>query len=216
MQQAIRKSLLLTLALGCFSAFAAAQTLTVGDLIYYGSTPGSVDQFDIYNFASDGIGATNSSGGSVTATSFAIDVTSLVVDLEGGGTITLPGSDFTTLADGDVDCTASACNLYGDDITGATLTGTFSATGLSGLDPGYTGIEDAFTTSITPGCGTTYLDDGSVGDCYDTALITATETAAVGTPEPGTWTLLGLGMLGLLLVARKRLRPTNANRAAVA
>jgi hypothetical protein len=216
MQQAIRKSLLLTLALGCFSAVAAAQTLTVGDLSFDQPTPGSVDQFDIFNYVGDGL-AYNSSGGSVSATTFTIDVTSLVVDLEGGGTITIPGSDFTSVdSAGDLDCDAAACNLFGDEITGATLTGTFSETGLSGLDPGYTGIEDSFTTTIaasaTSGCpSSTELTAGC-----DTAPITATETGAVSTPEPGTWTLLGLGLLGLFLVGRKRLRPTNANRAAVA
>jgi hypothetical protein len=211
MQQAIRKSLLLTLVLGCFSGLASAQVLYVGDLSYDEPTVGSVDQFDITNFVTEGI-ALNSGFGPVSATTFAIDVTSITVDLASGPPIVLPGSDFTVLSDGDVDCDASACNLYGDEITSATLTGTFSETGLTGLDPGYTGIDDAFSATITPGCGTTYLDAGC-----DTALITATETSAVvTTPEPGTWALLILGVLGLLLVARKRLRNTNANSAAAA
>jgi hypothetical protein len=207
MAQALRKLFILALALGCLPMLASAQSLSVGDLTFDSFSSGT-DQLDIYNAVGNGL-ATNTSGGSVTATSFSIDITSLVVDLAGGGTVDLSASDFTVDSEGDLSCDASACNLYGDDITGATLTGTFVYSGLSGLDSGYTGIDSAFTTSITPGCGTTYLD----ANC-DAATITATETSAVvGTPEPSTWALLGVGMLALLLVARKRLRNTNASSA---
>ncbi len=201
-----------TLALAVFSSVASAQTLYVGDLSYDEPTPGSVDQFDITNFVGNGL-AVNSELGPVSATTFDIDVTSLTVDLESGSPIVIPGSDFTSVdGAGDLDCNASACNLYGDEITSATLVGTFSETGLTGLDPGYTGIDDAFTTVITPSCGT-YLEAGC-----DTALITATETAGgpVGASEPGSWALLGVGTLGLFLLARKRLHHTSAKRVAVA
>ncbi|MFY9855132.1 MAG: hypothetical protein WAK26_14770, partial [Terracidiphilus sp.] len=105
--------------MGCFSALASAQTLTVGDLSYFATTPGTVDQFDIYNYVGDGL-AWNTGGGSVSATTFSINVTSLTVDLSVGGPIVIPGTDFTNVdSAGDVDCTASACNLYGDEITSA-------------------------------------------------------------------------------------------------
>jgi hypothetical protein len=212
MQQAIRKTLLLTFALGCFSALASAQTLYVGDLSFDEPTVGSVDQLDITNLVGNGL-ALDSGLNPVSATSFSIDVTSLVVDLAGGGSIDIPGSDFSSVdSAGDLDCNASACNLYGDDVTSATLTGTFSYSGLTGLDPGYSGINDAFSTTITPGCGTTYLEAGC-----DSALITATEVASTsggggttGAPEPETWALLGVGVMGLLLAARKRLQNVNA------
>jgi len=212
MPRAIFKSFLLMCALGCFSVLASAQTLYVGDLSFDEPTPGSVNQFDITNFVGNGI-AMNGGGGLVSSSpSFTISITSLTVDLSVGGPIVVPGTDFTSVdSAGDLDCVASACNLFGDDITSATLTGTFNPTtavgGLSGLDPGYTGIDASFITTITPGCGTTYLDAGC-----DTALIIATETTATGTgtptvvPEPGTWTLFGVGAIGLLVIARKRLR----------
>lgn len=206
------RSLLLTLALAVFSSMAFTQQLYVGDLSFDNPSAG-VDQLDITNFVGNGI-AFNSGLDPVSASTFDIDVTSLTVysSAFSGGMEVLPGSDFTSVdSAGDLDCNASGCNLYGDDVTSAVLTGTFSYTGLTGLDPGYTGIEDGFTTTISPTCGTTYLDDGSSDGCQDTALITATETTgATVTPEPGTWSLFGIGAIGLLLIARSK-RPRRAS-----
>ncbi|MGO9469435.1 MAG: PEP-CTERM sorting domain-containing protein, partial [Isosphaeraceae bacterium] len=156
------------------------------------------------------------------STPLVFTVTGLTVDFENGTSEVLPASDFTTDSDGDEDCTAAACDFSSSSspVVSATLTGTISpTTGLTGLDPGDTGITgamsdatgDAFVT-ITPGCGLTdpgsgtpILDNGSTGDgCQDTALIYAVETSGVvATPEPGTWSLLGIGLIGLLIGCRR-------------
>ena len=198
MAKPFRWFLLLVLAVGGFCAAASADQIPVG-ILSYDAISSSADQFDITNLT----GSSSLPPGFPITTALTFTVTDLVVDLEGGGTITLPGSDFSVVdAEGDVDCTAAACNLFGDDILSVTLMGDLSPTsGLSGLPAGDTGIEEAFTTTLTPGCGTTL-----VAGC-DAAVIYADGTGGtVGAPEPGTPALLGVGIAGLLFVARKRYR----------
>lgn len=188
----------LLLVLAGFCKLASADSIAVG-ILSFDQTSSSVDQFDITN--ETGAASLSDPTDFPISTPLTFTVSSLVVDLFGGGTVDLTGSDFTVESDGDVDCTASACNLFGDDITGAILTGTLSpTTGLSGLPLGDTGIEAGFTTSITPSCGT-YLS----ASC-DLTPIYATGNGAVTAPEPGTWALLGVGLVCLLLVGRKRMR----------
>lgn len=190
----LRYLLLLLLVLPGVCKLASADSIAVGILSFDETTPGSVDQFDITNLTTAGL--------STITTGLTFTVTSLIVDLAGGGTVNLSGSDFTADAFGNLDCDDSACNLFGDNITGATLTGTLSpTTGLSGLPAGDTGIEAGYSTSITPGCGTTYLSAGC-----DAAEIDATGTGGVAAPEPGTWTLLGVGLVCMLFAGRKRMR----------
>ncbi len=215
MMRRLTQLLLVLFAVVGFSRVAPADQVAVGDLSYdAGSLTATSAAFDITNF--DDV-----EGPGSTPLVFAI--TDVTVNFENGTSEVLPGSDFTTDADGDEDCTAAACDLSSSSspVVSATLVGTLSpTTGLSGLDPGDTGITgtmtdglgDAFVT-ITPGCGLTdpgsgtpVLDDGATDGCQDTALIYAVETSGVvtSTPEPGTWSLLGIGLIALLIGRRLR------------
>lgn len=196
MAQRMRQVLFVLCVLGSFCAIASADEIGVG-VLSYDAISSTQDQFDITNL-------TGSAALPPTApitSELTFTVASLVVDLT-SGSITLPGSDFTVVdSDGDLDCTSAACNLFGDSITSVTLTGTLSpTTGLSGLPSGDTGIEAAFTTTLTPGCGGATLSAGC-----DAAIIDATGTSGVTpAPEPGTLVLGGIGIIGLLFVARRR------------
>jgi hypothetical protein len=199
MQRILTRLMLTLLAVGLLSAVAHADNIPVGDLSYDAISSTS-SQFDITNLT----GANSFPPDFPITTTLTISVTQLVVDLLGGGTITLPGSDFTVVdPGGDVDCTGAGCNLFGDAITSATLTGTLSPTsGLGGLPAGDSGILAGFTTVITPdavNCTGGTLDAGC-----DTAIINATGTGKSTVPEPGTWGLVGIGLVGLM-VARKSL-----------
>jgi hypothetical protein len=208
MVRRLPRLLFLALVIGCFCKIASADQIGVG-LLTYDAISASDNEFDITNLT----GTDAFPPDFPITTQLDISVTSLVVDLAGGSTITLPGSDFTTVdSEGDEDCTGAGCNLFGDNITSATLTGTFSpTTGLSGLPAGDTGIEAAFTTTITPACGTTYLDAGC-----DAAEIYATGTSTTTAPEPGILALVGIGITGLLLIGRKRLRGADTDRMSIA
>jgi hypothetical protein len=206
MQRILTRLLFAMLAVGLMSAVAHADNIAVGDLSFDAITSSS-SQFDITNLT----GANSFAPDFPIATTLTISVTQVVVDLLGGGTITLPGSDFTVVdAGGDVDCTGAGCNLFGDAITSATLTGTLSPTsGLSGLPAGDSGILAGFTTVITP--DPVNCSGGTLLAGCDTAIIYATGVSTggggggtVGAPEPGTWGLMLIGFVGLL-VARKSL-----------
>jgi hypothetical protein len=207
MQRILTRFMLALLAVGLLSVVAHADNIQVGDLSYDAATLSATSaSFDITNLTGDNALPPDFP----ITTPLTITVTQVVVDLLGGGSIVLPGSDFTVVdPQGDVDCTAAACDLSGDSVVGATLTGTLTPTsGLSGLPAGDSGILTGFTTTISPGgCG-----DGSavLETGCDTAIIDATGVSTsgggggtVGAPEPGTWGLMLIGFVGLL-VARKR------------
>jgi hypothetical protein len=200
MQRILTRLMLALLAVGLLSAVAHADNVPVGELTY-DTISSSATQFDITNLT----GTDSFPPDFPITTPLTITVTQVVVDLLGGGSIILPGSDFTVVdSEGDVDCTGADCNLFGDAITSATLTGTLSPTsGLSGLPAGDTGILPGFTTVLTPGCGGTTLVDGCDG-----TIINATGVSSGGggttVPEPNTWGLMAIGIVGLL-VARKSL-----------
>jgi len=200
--------LLLLFVMAWFCTIASADQIGVGDLTFDQVSPSQI-QFDITNLT--GAAAFPAFGFPITTT-LTISVTNLVVDFTSGPSLTLPGSDFTVVdSDGDLDCTAAACNLFGDSITSAALTGTLSpTTGLSGLPAGDTGILAGFTTLITPSSGSTLVAG------VDTAIIYATGTSGVATPvpEPATWTLTGIGIIGLLV--RRRLRGAGSGRSTTA
>jgi hypothetical protein len=192
------------LAVGLMCAVAHADNIPVGDLSY-DAISSTTSQFDITNLT--GAGALPPDAPITTLLNFA--GLSLVVNFTSGPSLTLPGSDFTVEPDGEVDCDAPACNLFGDNITSATLTGTLSPTsGLSGLPGSDTGILSAFTTTITP--DSVNCTGGTLEAGCDTAIIYATgTTGVVPTPEPETWGLIGIGLVGLL-VARRSLLGTRA------
>jgi PEP-CTERM motif len=186
----------------CLSTVASADQIGVG-LLTYDSIDASTSQFDITNLTGANFAPTDFP----VSTLLSITVSSLTVNFTSGPALVLPGSSFSVVdSAGDVDCNGAGCNLFGDSITSAVLTGTLSpTTGLAGLPAGDTGILAAFTTTITPGC-----DLALVAGC-DAAIINATGTTGGGgggvtpAPEPGTLGLVGIGMIGLLFVGRRRL-----------
>jgi hypothetical protein len=146
------------------------------------------NQFDITNL-------TGGNGSPITSF-LTFSITDLVVDFTSGPSLILPGSDFTIVdPDDDLDCTAAACNLFGESITDATLTGTLSpTTALSGLTPPDTGIQASFTTTLLPSTPPT-LTAG-----VDATLISATGTSSTSaTPEPETYSIfmIGVALIGL-------------------
>jgi len=192
MVQRLPRLLFSLFVLACFSTIASAQ-IGVG-LLTYDSITASDNEFDVTNLT--GSSAFPSFGFPIT-TPLTFTITSLVVNFTSGPSLTLGASDFTTDSSGDEDCTVAACNLFGDSITSATLTGTFSpTTGLSGLPAGDTGIEAGFSTTLTPSVGPTLVAG------LDGTVINATGTSGVSSlPEPGTWPLI-FTLTGLVLIWR--------------
>jgi hypothetical protein len=195
MLQPFPKVLILLFVMSCCAMLANADLIPVGELTFDASTPTALAAFDI----------TNLTGGNALppdfpiTTQLTITVTSLVADLQGGGTLTLSGNDFIVVdPQGDVNCTVTGdagsggCDLSAYNLVSATITGTLSpVSGLAGLPAGVTGIKGSFTTTITPnpGCpSSTTLTPGC-----DIAVIDA-----VTVPEPATWTLLCIVLAGLL------------------
>lgn len=194
--------------LASFATVASAGTYAIGDLSY-DSISSSDDEFDITNLT----GTDSFPPDFPITTLLNFTVVSLTVDFTSGPALVLPGTDFTVVdADGDLDCTAGECNLFGDSITGATLTASISWTGsVSGLTtPDTTLSETLPSTVVTPGCDTTL-----VAGC-DGALIYADGSTGGGgggstVPEPAAFSLVGVGMalLGLKQMRGGRSRTTD-------
>jgi hypothetical protein len=170
---------------------ASADTVGIGLLTFDPDTPIPA-AFDITNLT--GVNAIPPTF--PITTQLTITVTSLIANLQVGGTLTLPGSDFTVVdASGDVDCTVAGdastggCDFAAHPLLSATLTGTLSPlTGLAGLPAGDARILGTFTTTITPGCGTTL-----------TAGCDAAEIDATAVPEPSAWILFATVLIGVLV-----------------
>jgi hypothetical protein len=184
----------------CFSTIAFGDTYDVG-IVTYDTISAGQTEFDITN----GTGPGASGLGFPITTPLTISITSLVVNFTSGPSLVLPGSDFTVVdSDDDLDCavaTTPACNLFGDSITSATLTGTLSpTTGLAGLTGGDTGILAGFSSTVLPSSGTTLVDG------VDGQLIVATGVSATGAvPEPEAVWLLGT-VIGAVFIGRRRMR----------
>jgi hypothetical protein len=200
----LRRFLVLSCAMTAFSMVASADIYNVG-ILSYDQISASQTAFDITNLT--GLAAFPPDEPITTKLTFTI--TNLVVNFSAGPFLVLPGSDFTVVDSfGDLNCTGSGCNLFGQSIVSAVLTGTLSPTsGISGLTGSDTGLEAAFTATLTPGCST-----GTLAAGCDAVLITATGTSGTGAvPEPGSFFLLGTAMAGALFAGiRSRRQRQNA------
>ena len=195
--QPFRRLLLLAIVFSCCATLANAGVVSIGELTFDANTPTALATFDITNLT----GLNAFPPDFPITTQLAITVTSLVANLQGGGTLTISGNDFSVVdPQGDLNCTVSGdaasggCDFAAYDIVSATLSGTLSPlSGLAGLPPGVSALESAFATTITPnaGCGAgTTLTAGC-----DFAIINA-NTGTV--PEPATWIPLATLLIGLL------------------
>ncbi len=183
--------LILLVLMACVGTVALADTYDVG-IFAYDQISGADNEFDIINCT-----GANAAGCGVPEVDpqLTFTVTSLVVNFTSGPSLNLPGSDFTSDASGDENCTASACNVFGDNITSATVTGTFSpTTGLSGLTLPDDAILAAFSATLTPSSGPT-LAAG-----VDAVYLTATGAVAP-VPEPKAVWLVGT-VIGVFLIRR--------------
>lgn len=97
-----------------------------------------------------------------------------------------------------------SANLSGDDAAGNSAVGSQSVTGVSNFIP-YADLQTSFTYTLGAN------DFGS--DSYNFANPTNTQTVnflgtpsriAFAVPEPATWSLVGLGLLGLEMTRRRR------------
>jgi hypothetical protein len=196
--------LALLFVISCFSRIASADTIGVGELTY-DALPAAT--FDITNLT-----GANSAIDPIDfpiSTQLTITVTSLVANVQGGGPITISGSDFTVAdAQDDLNCTVAGdagtggCDFSAYTLLSATLTGTLSPlTGLAGLPAGDTKILGTFTATILPnaGCGPKGDTGTTLTAGCDAATINATGVNPAAVPEPATWMLFSSALIGLLV-----------------
>ncbi len=179
-----------------FSRAASGSTIPVGLLTYDVIAPGNSAQFDITNLTGP-----NSSLSATWPITTTVNLSSLnlTVSFTGGGVVTEPPGYFSLSLDG-ISWDGTPFGIGGTNPlpTQATLTGTFSPTTIVLFDGTTQTISPTFATTILPSVGTT-LTNG------DFAIINATTTSAAPVPEPSSILLITTGMLGLLIVGRKRL-----------
>ena len=188
----VTKVLLLSLALGLFSAVACASDVPVG-FVSYDDIGGSPDLFEFDATSQTGA---NSSGDSTWPVTNTISFTnlSLTVYFVGGGQETF-GPGFWSTDPGGL--SYSGPQLPASELlSSAVLTGTFSPTLFDLYDGSHFNANPNFSATITDPTGT--LQNG------DFAIIYATP-APTTTPEPGTMVLVGTGALGLLRFRRGKL-----------
>jgi hypothetical protein len=174
-------------------AFANDIPIPVG-YVSYDVTGTDVAQFDIVNLT----GANSSSPGDPSfpvTTAVSLSSLSLTVDYAGGESEVFGSSYFTLDADGfsfDGEqlstLSGAPTGLFG--ATDATLTGLFSTQSFT--------LNDGSMITVAPNFSATISDAGGLSD-GDLAVINASEV-----PEPQTWTLLGLGMIGLISMGGAR------------
>ena len=175
-----------------FAASASATQIAVGYVSWDVNFPGNAGQFDI----------TNLTGANAAPTTFPIltqvnlSSLSLTVTFVGGGMTTEPAGYFTLASDGE-SWNGTAIPIGGTNPlpTAATLTGLFSPTSINVSGMGVVSILNSFTVSFND---TPSLVDGDLGVIYATVGTTST------TPEPGTWMLMSLGLVGLISARGRR------------
>jgi hypothetical protein len=185
-QLGTRALILFTVAALCVGS-AAASTIAVGYMSWDVNFPGNAGAFDIVNLTGP-----NAAPSTFPITTL-VNLTSLtlVVHFVGGGSATYgPTSGYFSLdPDGEsLDGTAIPIGGTNPEPLSATLTGTFSPTSIS--DPGADHILPAFSVTFSDAPN---LVDGDLGVIY------ATEGTGGVTPEPGSWILLAIGLVGLLI-----------------
>ncbi len=205
MSRLLGRLLAAVMVVGTLSPSAHADSIPVG-FISYDVTGTNVAQFDIVNLT----GANSSGDASFPiSTPVLLSNLSLTVDFIGGVSHTFDSSYFTLDADG-LSFDGEQLSTLAGPPTGlfgavtATLTGTFSPEALSLFDGSSVTIGPNFTATIDGGKQT--LSNG------DLAVINASTV-----PEPGTWMMLGTGLIGLLRMAGVgRIRRLGGKRSGIA
>jgi hypothetical protein len=186
---------LLLAVLGFMSAAASATDIPIGFISYDVVAPGNDARFDIVNET----GPNSSPFPDPTfpvVTPESLTGLSLHVDFSDGSSSTFGSSYFTLAADG-LSFNGGTIPIGGANPKpiDATLTGTFAVTTLTLNDGSVVTIDPTFTAFFSD---SPTLVDG------DFAIINATTTGAVATPESSSLSMLIIGMLGLLLLYERR------------
>ncbi len=175
---------------GALALSARADQLAVGYFSYNITSPGATAEFDIINQTGPNSSTAPDTTFPVT-TPVSFSSLSMLVDFTSGPPVTYDSSTFTTALDG-LSFNGGTIPIGGTNPQpiDATLTGMFSPTTVTLNDGSVVTIGGSFSASITS--NPNGLQDG------DLAIIYAT-TGSTATPEPGTWALLGGGLLLLVL-----------------
>ena len=212
----MRKSLLGLLPVlligAAFAGHAHAGQLGVGflsiDIPDDAGDPNSYE-FDVTNFTGldDSGGSDPSTDPFPISTQLLTNVSNLLVIAADGTTMlaNLGSAYFSLDADGQ-SLTGGALGLNAANPPGsATITGTFSTTTITLEDGSVVTIDPTFTAVLTDGGGAALMDQDFVE-----IFATTTGTTPPSAPEPGTWVMLGSGLIALAFSRRLKLRISGA------
>jgi hypothetical protein len=180
-------------AVGLLSAKVFADELPIGYISWDVTIPGSAGEFDIANQTGP-----NSSGDATFPVSTTVNLSSLslTVDFTDGSTQTYGSSYFSLDLDGlSFDGTTIPIGGTNPLPIEATLTGIFSPTSLTLFDGSTPSISPTFSAELSD---TPNLVDGDLAVIY-----AGTSGPAAPVPEPGTWLLMGIGIMGLVFFRHK-------------